>query len=175
MKQIQKDEKIVVVRYFVVKKNEKKKVIGAFMVFNDFDEMDACRQQLRKRHRCDQIDMDWKIIAASSVIDFNTYQEKAFSTAQYPDAGRNLIYPMLGLGEAGEVQGKAKKIQRDDKNQLTENRRDEIISELGDLLWYIAACACELRVPLGEIAQRNLDKLQGRNENDMIKGDGDKR
>jgi len=68
MKQIQKDEKIVVVRYFVVKKNEKKKVIGAFMVFNDFDEMDACRQQLRKRHRCDQIDMDWKIIAASSVI-----------------------------------------------------------------------------------------------------------
>ena len=40
--------------------------------------------------------------------------------------------------------------------------RDKVIKELGDVLWYIAAIASFLHVPLDEIAQRNIDKLAAR-------------
>jgi len=39
-------------------------------------------------------------------MNFREYQEKANSTAVYPNQGKNFIYPCLGLaGEAGEVLG----------------------------------------------------------------------
>ena len=47
------------------------------------------------------------------------YQKRSRSTAVYPDAGANLIYPTLGLGgEAGEAAEKVKKAMRDDGGVL---------------------------------------------------------
>lgn len=109
-------------------------------------------------------------------LTMNEYQRKAWETAVYPDIGFNLYYPALGLGgEAGEVQNKVKKVMRDDDGILSFDRRDELIEELGDLLWYIAALASEMEVELNEIAEVNIDKLESRKERGKLKGSGDER
>lgn len=75
----------------------------------------------------------------------------------------NLEYPTLGLaGEAGEVANIVKKIQRDDQGIITDARRDKLRDELGDVLWYISACADELGITLDEIAAFNVNKLAQR-------------
>lgn len=109
----------------------------------------------------------------------NDYQSRAAATAVYPDAGKGtalaLAYIGLGLGEAGEVQGKIKKIIRDDGGVLTDQARIALMKELGDLQWYVAMLAREISVPLETIAQVNLDKLADRRERDVLGGSGDER
>jgi len=109
-------------------------------------------------------------------MDLNTYQERARSTAIYPNLGSNIIYPSLGLcGEAGEVAEKVKKIIRDDQGVITDVKRNQIAKELGDTLWYISQLAAEIDYSLEDIAQMNLDKLFSRAERGVIQGSGDNR
>ncbi|HCA56895.1 MAG TPA: hypothetical protein DEP46_02800 [Blastocatellia bacterium] len=96
-------------------------------------------------------------------MTFEEYQSAASKTAHYPRRLENLEYPTLGLaGEAGEVANIVKKIQRDHGGLLTEETRAKLKDELGDVLWYISACADELDLTLGEIAAYNVDKLAKR-------------
>jgi len=75
----------------------------------------------------------------------------------------NVEYPTLGLaGEAGEVANIVKKIQRDHDGVLTDETRAKLKDELGDVLWYISACADELGLTLDEIADFNIQKLAKR-------------
>lgn len=110
-------------------------------------------------------------------VDLSYYQYKAVQTAIYPE-GFEIMYPALGLAnEAGEVAGKVKKWARDDKGvlPLTDERRDAIASEMGDVLWYMAALAEDIGADLGEIAAANLEKLASRQERGTLGGDGDNR
>jgi NTP pyrophosphatase (non-canonical NTP hydrolase) len=96
-------------------------------------------------------------------LSFEEYQEQAKQTALYPNRLRNLEYPTLGLaGEAGEVANVVKKIQRDFGGEITDETRAKLKDELGDVLWYISACADELGLTLGEIAEFNVEKLAAR-------------
>lgn len=96
-------------------------------------------------------------------MNFKDYQSEASQTALYPNRLKNLEYPTLGLaGEAGEVANIVKKIQRDLGGQITEEVRGKLKDELGDVLWYISACADELGLTLTEIAEFNVDKLAKR-------------
>jgi len=96
-------------------------------------------------------------------MNFDEYQSEARQTALYPRRLNNLEYPTLGLtGEAGEVANVVKKIQRDHGGVITEEIRLKLKDELGDVLWYISACADELGITLGEIADFNVDKLAKR-------------
>ena len=75
----------------------------------------------------------------------------------------NLEYPTLGLaGEAGEVANIVKKIQRDHGGVINDEIRTKLKDELGDVLWYISACADELGISLEEIAAYNVNKLAKR-------------
>ncbi len=106
----------------------------------------------------------------------NDYQEKARSTAMYPNLGDNLYYPVLGLcGEAGEVAEKVKKVMRDEGGVVSSEKREELKKELGDVLWYVANVATELDITLHEIADANITKLFSRKERGKIQGDGDNR
>lgn len=108
-------------------------------------------------------------------MTFNEYQLGARGFAVYPNVGENLIYPVLGLvGEAGELANKVKKIQRD-SGALTDEIRSALISELGDVLWYVAAVCGELGVRMGDVAEANLSKLAGRLERGTLRGSGDRR
>jgi len=109
-------------------------------------------------------------------MNLNDYQEKAKETAIYPK-GYKITYPALGLvGEAGEIANKVKKFIRDgaDKEQF-ELKKLEIAAEIGDVLWYCAALASDLDVPLGTIAAKNIDKLNDRMKRNAIQGSGDNR
>ena len=98
-----------------------------------------------------------------TIMNFEEYQAEAKQTALYPRRLRNLEYPTLGLaGEAGEVANIVKKIQRDFGGEITDETRQKLKDELGDVLWYISACADELGLTLAEIAEFNVEKLAKR-------------
>jgi len=93
-------------------------------------------------------------------MKFEEYQSEASQTALYPKRLNNLEYPTLGLaGEAGEVANIVKKIQRDHSGVINDEIRGKLKDELGDVLWYISACADELGLTLTEIAEFNVRKL----------------
>lgn len=109
-------------------------------------------------------------------MDFNEYQQKSRKTALYPAIGHPVIYPTLGLvNEAGEVAGKIKKVFRDKDGHISEDTRQALKAELGDVLWYLAQVSTELDLTLDEVAEANLSKLYDRLERGRIGGDGDKR
>lgn len=109
-------------------------------------------------------------------MEFDEYQEKALSTAIYPNIGENICYPTLGLnGEAGEIAEIVKKVYRDHKGIITLEDNIKLRKELGDLLWYVAITAHELSISLNEIALQNLAKLSSRKERDRIHGNGSDR
>lgn len=109
-------------------------------------------------------------------MDFSDYQAKSRKTAKYPAIGHPVIYPILGLvNEAGEVAGKIKKVFRDKDGQISEETRQALKAELGDVLWYIAQVATELDLSLDEVAEHNIAKLYDRLERGQIKGEGDNR
>lgn len=101
-------------------------------------------------------------------LSFEEYQQAARATALYPKRLNNLEYPTLGLaGEAGEVANIVKKIQRDFGGEITDETRAKLKDELGDVLWYIAACADELGLTLAEIAEFNVEKLAARHKKNL--------
>lgn len=114
----------------------------------------------------------------NSSVEFQTldeYQMFVRSTKVY-DKEYHLVYPVLGLvNEAGEVAGKVKKLMRDDQGQLTQERFDDIVSELGDVLWYVTAVADDLGISLSNVFYDNFTKIKSRQERNMIKGSGDNR
>ena len=68
-----------------------------------------------------------------------------------------------------------KKAISDDGGELTEERRDALAAELGDVLWYVAQLATEAGLELDEIAADNLSKLLSRKERGALQGSGDTR
>jgi|TARA_R100000479_G_C6287998_1_gene165452 NTP pyrophosphatase (non-canonical NTP hydrolase) len=106
-------------------------------------------------------------------MKLNEYQDEARKTAIYPvdDA---LTYVALGLcGESGEVAEKIKKWIRGDDNGSS--LKENLLYELGDVLWYLSNLAFELDFTLEEVARVNLDKLWARKISNKIKGNGDDR
>ena len=110
-----------------------------------------------------------------NMSDFNAYQRSAIKTAVYPPEHR-ILYPALGLaGEAGEVANKVKKLVRDGTSSLPKEWKEQIGSEIGDVLWYCAVLADDLGISLGKIASENETKLQNRKKKGTISGSGDTR
>ena len=70
---------------------------------------------------------------------------------------------------------KVKKLIRDAGGVLSVDRREEMIKELGDVLWYLAALATELKVDLNEVAQKNITKVEDRKSRGVTSGEGDNR
>lgn len=119
-------------------------------------------------------------------MKFNSYQTIAATFGVYSNAIEalncgpaasamlNLLYPTVGLAdEAGEVAGKVKKLLRDGTSY--EATKEALISELGDVLWYISQLATVLGVSLEEVAQTNLNKLTSRQQRNVLHGNGDHR
>lgn len=112
-------------------------------------------------------------------MDFDEYQKEASKTAIYPKE-YTLYYLTLGFcGEVGELANKVKKIIRDDKqldlSNLTQSKKEELILELGDSLWYASQIADKLGYKFNSVAEKNLAKLDDRFKRGKIGGSGDNR
>ena len=123
-------------------------------------------------------------------MDFQEYQNLASKTAIYMkkfeeqqyEEMPSLVYKFLGLsycanglGEVGEIQGKVKKIFRDQGGEITEENKKDLAKELGDVLWYVSAMCGELVLSMDDVAQGNIDKLFSRKERGQLEGSGDDR
>ncbi|MFT7507609.1 MAG: NTP pyrophosphatase (non-canonical NTP hydrolase) [Acidimicrobiales bacterium] len=113
-------------------------------------------------------------------MNFKEYQEKSRVTAIYPNLGDNLPYLALGIaGEAGEVADKVKKFIRDENftsvKNLSEEQKNDLAKEMGDILWYIAQIATEFNLDMESVAQMNIDKLYSRMDRKELHGSGDSR
>lgn len=115
------------------------------------------------------------------------YQRLSTQSAIYPGQGTalGLAYVALKLnGEAGELAEHVGKAMRDDDlmgsspvsqhddtfypHTLTDERRDLIIKEIGDQLWYLSAACNELGITLTHAAHVNLLKLCDRSERNAL-------
>lgn len=110
-------------------------------------------------------------------VSMNEYQERAHSTSKGTEiAGHRLLYPVLKLnGEAGEVAEKVGKVFRDKGGLFSKEDVDQLILELGDVLWYVSEIATVLNTTLQRVARRNLEKLASRQARGKIEGSGDNR
>lgn len=110
-------------------------------------------------------------------MTFDEYQKKSRFSAMYgPIGGSKFLYPVLGLaGESGELLNKVKKIFRDKAGKIDAETKESVISELGDVLWYVAQIATEFETSLADVAKSNLEKLKSRVNRGKIGGEGDKR
>lgn len=104
-------------------------------------------------------------------MEISTYQSEARTTAIYPKEAA-ITYPLLGLiGEVGEFANKYKKVIRDGR----EFSQDDMVSELGDILWYISNLCTDADISLNHVAISNLRKLGDRAERGVLSGSGDQR
>jgi NTP pyrophosphatase (non-canonical NTP hydrolase) len=113
-------------------------------------------------------------------MKFKEYHEHTRDTAMYSGVGTGnwvaLAYTALGLaGEAGEVANQVKKINRDDDEVLTDSRRAKLLSELGDVFWYLSRLMHEAGINPASVMGYNLQKLRRRQMNDTLHGDGEER
>lgn len=109
-------------------------------------------------------------------MNFSEYQKLSRRTAFYPNKDNNFVYPTLGLaGEAGEVAEKIKKVLRDKSGIVDKTAKNDLVKELGDVLWYLSQIAAELGLSLDEIAEANIAKLADRQKRDRLGGSGDDR
>lgn len=110
-------------------------------------------------------------------MTFDEYQAKAPATAHFSsDPLMEKTVCVLGIGgEAGEVVEKWKKIVAYKAGEISDEDKQELGKELGDVLWYMAMFAESLDLKLSDIAEQNLAKLASRERRNVIEGAGDNR
>lgn len=110
-------------------------------------------------------------------MTLDEYQKQALVTAVFSDDDfKDLAHWVFGInGEAGEIAEKIKKIIRDKNGVVGEDDKQELVKEMGDVLWYLAVLAKHLGYDFEEVGQRNIIKLRDRQKRNMIGGSGDNR
>ena len=109
----------------------------------------------------DSDEVDWADL-------YSAWVEKKILTS----GSDRLVENTLGLvGEAGEVAEKIKKLIRDSSRFQNE----EIMKELGDVVFYATALANIYGRGLQEVLELNIQKLDDRQKRGKLKGSGDNR
>ena len=125
---------------------------------------------------------------------FSEYQEFTHETAMYPMTPEDvsgilehtdledfanwlaLSYVIGKLnGEAGELAELQFKALRDEACYISDERKEKMKKELGDVLYYVARIAIHLGASLDDIASANMEKLRDRKARGVIQGSGDSR
>ena len=97
-------------------------------------------------------------------MTFKNYSSDAAKTMVFTGTQQDrLNYASVALGgEAGEYLNEYKKWLRTGTVKPYDERRDSMLLELGDILWYLNRVAVELDSSLEEVAIMNIVKLKER-------------
>ena len=92
----------------------------------------------------------------TGIIDeYHQFQKKSEVNDNF-----DIKYMAIGLaGEVGEVLNEIKKIERDDNNIMTNDRKMKLKDELGDVLWYFTGICNRLNYKIDDILKYNKDKI----------------
>lgn len=94
-------------------------------------------------------------------LTFDAYQLRASET-DLESGSDDPTGPLLGLaGEVGALVTEYKKKRRPD-GLAYGGFEDVVVTELGDILWYLAALARRVGIPLSQVATHNLAKTRSR-------------
>jgi NTP pyrophosphatase (non-canonical NTP hydrolase) len=108
----------------------------------------------------------------SDEVDWTDLYSKWVEKKIMTEGQTRLVENTLGLvGEAGEVAEKIKKLIRDSSRFQNE----EIMKELGDVVFYATALANIYGKGLQEVLELNIAKLDDRQRRGKLKGSGDNR
>ena len=99
---------------------------------------------------------------------YSGWVEKKILTKDQERLVENTLGP---VGEAGEVAEKMKKLVRDS----TRFSNEEIMKELGDVVFYATALGNIYGRGLQEILELNIQKLDDRQKRNKLRGSGDNR
>ena len=111
-------------------------------------------------------------------MDFDRYQRLANRTGNFTGKQAEFSLMYLGLGvtsEAGEIADKIKKVIRNDDGTMSREKREAILFEMGDVLWYLSQLARHFDVPFSKVANMNIKKLADRAKRNVIASNGDTR
>ena len=121
-------------------------------------------------------------------MTLNDYHDKAMSTNA--ESSDNIVYSLLGLNaEVGEINDKIAKWRRKGMANIDNNKwvfttsseveatylRNELLKEVGDVLWFCAHLSRQLGSTLDDVAKMNIEKLRDRAMRNVIIGEGDNR
>lgn len=121
-------------------------------------------------------------------MTLNDYQVKAMVTC-LPSC-MNDVYAINGLtAEVGEINDKVAKWRRKGLVNINDNQLvfttsseveathlcNELLKEVGDVLWFCSHLSRQLGSNLDEVAKMNIDKLRDRAMRNVIIGEGDNR
>lgn len=114
--------------------------------------------------------------ASGEGFTFTAFHQGVMRTFKLTDERADLAHIAFGLfEEAGEVAGKFKRAYREDGGDITEARREQLLLEIGDVLWYADTLSHLLNSSLAEVAMMNNKKLADRKERGVLNGEGDAR
>lgn len=112
----------------------------------------------------------------SSNVSFQEFQNLAAQYIPTVECVPDIAYATMSLtGEAGEVAEKVKRIFRGDAVTKEQGYDEEIVKELGDVLWCVAAICTALNTPMEYAARVSLRKMEDRRKRGLLKGSGDNR
>jgi len=95
-------------------------------------------------------------------VEIDKYQQLAMRTAKTGDQIYDLRHAALGLAsETGEFTTTVKRMAIYDA-PLTPEMVDNLLEELGDILWYVSLAANALEIRLSSVATANISKLATR-------------
>ncbi|BAP85856.1 nucleotide pyrophosphohydrolase [Paucilactobacillus hokkaidonensis JCM 18461] len=93
-------------------------------------------------------------------MEFNDYQKAANRTLY----GNEQVLTNCALGLAGET-GQVVDLVKNYTFRGQKLDRDELVHEMGDVLWYLSQVAQWADIPFDEIAKNNIDTLNDRYPN----------
>lgn len=125
----------------------------------------VARTNLRKvdeRARGKELPGITKLPGPDDALTPNSYQKLSSETDEATTAGTDplgLSIPMLGLaGEAGSLLVEQKKVFRRDSE--VRDWAAFVSTEIGDMLWYVAAVARHVNIPLEDILSSDLRRIE---------------
>ena len=112
-------------------------------------------------------------VIESELLDYDDFVRHSWFYDEEVSGCPELAYATIKLaGEAGEVAEKVGKSYRDDAGVVKKN---DVILELGDVLFYLTHIADLLGVDLETVARSNMDKIIDRRKRGTLAGSGDHR
>lgn len=90
-------------------------------------------------------------------MDLNEYQKAANRTL----LGKEQVLTNCALGLSGEA-GEVADLVRKYTFQGSDLNKDQLVKELGDVLWYLSQVAQWADIPLDDVASDNIERLTAR-------------